>query len=89
MQYLDQRIRQYIISVEPISQLGSEIKSNNDQATIKVRTRPPGPPDPPQSPVIEEDPINSKNVIIRWLPVTLDGKLTINFLNFLQFGIRK
>jgi len=39
--------RQYIISVEPISPLGSEIKSNNDQATIKVRTRPPGPPDPP------------------------------------------
>ena len=69
--------RQYIITVEPVSTLGSEIKSNNDQATIKVRTRPPGPPDPPQSPVIEEDPVNPKNVLIRWLPVTLRGMLLI------------
>ena len=65
--------RQYIITVEPIPSLGSELKVNNEQATIKVRTRPPGPPDPPQSPVIEDDAMNSKNVLIRWLPVTLTG----------------
>lgn len=65
--------RQYIITVEPISSHGSELKVTNEQATIKVRTRPPGPPDPPQSPVIEDDTLNAKNVTIRWLPVTLTG----------------
>ena len=47
----------------------------SERAIIKVRTRPPGPPEPPQSPILEDDPLNSKQVIIRWLPVTLTGEL--------------
>ena len=68
--------RNYVIQVESLVNVGLEQSTQpSERATIKVRTRPPGPPEPPQSPILEDDPLNSKQVIIRWLPVTLTGEL--------------
>ena len=50
-----------------VSQSTSATLAGGQLATLKVRTRPPGPPDPPQSPAIEDDQINQKNVLIRYL----------------------
>ena len=67
--------RNYVIQVESIVTVGADVQSTSEKAMIKVRTRPPGPPEPPQSPILEDDPMNSKQVLIRWLPVTLTGQL--------------
>ena len=60
--------RNYVIQVESIVTVGADVQSTSEKAMIKVRTRPPGPPEPPQSPILEDDPMNSKQVLIRWLP---------------------